>query len=58
MYGALRLSRRMFVSLSPNMEEVIVYKMRTYFRQLKNERDCGIVSVQSLLPRFTCTASK
>jgi len=40
------------------MEDIIVYKMRTYFRQLKNERGSGIVSIQSLVLRFACTPSK
>jgi len=39
------------------MEDIIAYKMKTYFRQLKKERGSGIVSIQCLVLRYTCTPS-
>jgi len=40
------------------MEDIIVYKTKTYFRQLKKERGSGIVSIQCLVLRYTCMTTK
>jgi hypothetical protein len=52
------LSRIIFVLQSFNMETVIVYEMRTYFRHLETERGSGLVHIRSAVPKCTSTLSK
>jgi hypothetical protein len=38
------------------MESVIVYKMRTYFRELEIERSTGLLYIQNVVQTFTATS--
>jgi hypothetical protein len=47
-----------YFSRSVNMEDVIVYKRRTYFRQFEIERGRVLVHILSVVPTLVGTPSK
>lgn len=53
----LLLSREIFLFQSLSMENVFVYKMRTYFREVGTEKGSGLAYIQSV-QKFTSPSSK